>query len=77
VTAADDVHGETLAPYADLLSVLDALPLLLREARRRKGHSQRAAGRESGISFATICRIEARSVDPLLSNVKAVLRYAS
>ncbi|MFE7868829.1 helix-turn-helix domain-containing protein [Micromonospora humida] len=58
--------------YAELISVLSALPLLLRETRRARGLSVRAAAREIGCSFATVSRIEAGE-DCALSNAVAIL----
>ena len=69
--------GSELASYVELLDVLDALPMLLREARRRRGHSQRVAAVEMGLSFSTVSRIEGGVGDPALSNVKAVLEYVA
>lgn len=47
------------SPYCDARLLLDNLPLLIREARRRRGLSQRGVGREIGESFATVSRAEA------------------
>lgn len=44
--------------YADLVTVLDALPLLVREKRRSAGLSQRAASREAGMDELAIHRVE-------------------
>ncbi|MBG0828519.1 helix-turn-helix transcriptional regulator [Planomonospora sp. ID67723] len=60
------------SPYAALIEVLASLPLLLRETRRARGLSQRAAAVQIGVSFSTISRIEARQ-DCELSNAMAVL----
>lgn len=61
-------------PYAELAEVIDRLPMLLREARRARGLSMRAAAKELGISFSTIPRIEAGQ-DCALSNAVAVMRW--
>jgi DNA-binding XRE family transcriptional regulator len=61
-------------PYAELSDLIAALPLLLREARRARRLSQRAAARELGISFSTISRIE-NGEDCVASHVVAVLRW--
>lgn len=45
--------------YAELASLLDSLPLLVAETRRRKGLSIRGAARDLGCSFSTVFRIEA------------------
>lgn len=60
--------------YADLADLLGALPLLLRDARRARGLSQRAAGAQIGGSYSTVCRIEAGEGCSLYSAV-AVLRW--
>lgn len=44
--------------YRELANLLVDLPLLLREARRTRQLSLRAAAREIGCSFNTIARIE-------------------
>ena len=63
-----------LTPYAELARLLGHLPLLLREARRQRRLSVRAAGRQLGMSFSTVSRIEAGE-DCALSNALAVLRW--
>lgn len=63
-----------LTSYADLAEILAVLPLLLREARRQRRLSQRAAAAEIGCSYATISRIESGE-DCALSNATAVLRW--
>jgi ribosome-binding protein aMBF1 (putative translation factor) len=66
--------AEKPTPYSELADVIAALPLLLREARRARGLSLRAAAAEIGIGFATVTRIE-QGVDCVLSNAVAVLRW--
>jgi transcriptional regulator with XRE-family HTH domain len=66
--------AEELSPYSELAEVLTALPLLLREARRARGLSQRAAAEQIGFTFATVSRIEAGR-DGMVSNALAVLRW--
>lgn len=51
-------NNEPPAGYAELLRVLDNLPLLVLEKRRRLGLSQRAAAKQTGLTFSTICRAE-------------------
>lgn len=63
-----------LSPYAELTEVLSSLPLLLREARRTRRLSQRAAAEQIGVSFSTISRIE-DDRDGMVSNALAVLRW--
>lgn len=68
--------AEVLTPYAEIIGVLDNLPLILRETRRRLGVGQREAGRQMGMSFSTVSRIEAGH-DCALSHAVAVLRWAA
>lgn len=62
------------SPYRELISVLDALPLLLREHRRKRQLSLRDAADAIGCGFNTIYRIE-NGGDCQLSNAVAVLRW--
>lgn len=66
--------NDRLTPYSELADVIGQLPLLLREARRARGLSQRAAAAQLGCSFATVSRVEAGE-DCVLSNAVAVLRW--
>jgi ribosome-binding protein aMBF1 (putative translation factor) len=66
--------SEQLTPYVELAEVIARLPMLLREARRARGLSMRAAAKELGISFSTVCRIE-EGQDCALSNAVAVMRW--
>jgi ribosome-binding protein aMBF1 (putative translation factor) len=61
-------------PYTELADIIADLPMLLREARRARGLSQRAAAAEMAMSFSTVSRIEARE-DCVLSNAVTVLRW--
>lgn len=60
--------------YEELADVLDNLPLLLRETRRRRGLSLRATAKEVGTSFSTVTRFE-NGEDIMLSHASAVLRW--
>jgi DNA-binding transcriptional regulator YiaG len=60
--------------YRELADVLNALPLLMREARRARGLSQRATAEQLGMSFATVSRIE-EGRDGMVSNALAVLAW--
>ncbi len=62
--------------YAELVSVLQALPLLVREKRRRDGLSIRAAAKLVGVSFGTLNRFETGE-DIVLSNAVALLRWVA
>jgi DNA-binding XRE family transcriptional regulator len=64
-------------PYAELAAVLDALPLLVREARRRHGHSLRAVEEWTGVPFNTIRRLENGETLPMMKHAAALLRYIS
>lgn len=66
--------SDQLTPYAELADVIANLPLLLREARRARGLSMRAAANQLGMSLATVSRMEAGN-DCALSNAVAVLRW--
>lgn len=68
-----DPTGE-LTSYAELAGLLASLPLLLREARRHRRLSVRAAGEQIGCSAATVCRVEGGD-DCSMSNATAVLRW--
>ena len=68
-------QGRELAGYAELIEVLEALPLLVREQRRRLGITLREAGEQSGVGFNTLYRIEARVSECSLSNAVAILRW--
>ena len=61
-------------PYAELAEVLDNMGLLLREARRARGLSFRAAAAQIGCSFSTVSRIEAGE-DARWESYSAVLRW--
>lgn len=81
MTAAADIVplGEdgSPTPYAELAAVLDALPLLVREARRRHGHSLRMVEEQTGVPFNTIRRLEGGEAWPMMKHAAALLRYIS
>lgn len=62
--------------YAELLQVLDNLPLIVRETRRRKGLSLRAAQAESGVDQGTILSAE-RGGNLTVANVRALLQWVA
>lgn len=68
------MSGPALTSYGELADVLANLPMLLREARRARGLSQRAAAQQIHMSYATVCRIEGGE-DCALSNAMAILRW--
>lgn len=47
-----------LSTYDELINILDNLPLLVKEKRRRLGISQRELGRIINIAYSTISRFE-------------------
>lgn len=65
-----------MTPYGELAEVLDALPLLVREKRRREGLSLRAAARAIDVDFNTLSRFE-RGADVMLSNAVTILRWVA
>lgn len=60
--------------YDELISVLDSLPLLVRETRRRRGLSLRAAAPLVGVESTTIHRCE-QGDNLRLNNAVALLRW--
>ena len=65
-----------VTPYAEILALLDSLPVLVREKRRREGLSLRQAARDTGLSFSTICRCE-NGDDIVLTHARALLAWIS
>lgn len=63
-----------LTRYDELLDVLDHLPILVREKRRRDGLSVRAAARGLGVSFSTLSRVE-HGEDCSLATARALLGW--
>jgi predicted transcriptional regulator len=70
------VSASALNPYADLLSVLANLPVLVREKRRRDGLSLRAAATATGLSFATVHRVESGE-DCVLSHARLLIEWVA
>jgi len=68
----------TPATYDDLIAVLDVLPVLLRETRRRKGLSTREAAAQLGVSFSSVSRWErAGQCVPDRPAIIRILRWAA
>lgn len=63
-----------LTSYGEILRVLDLLPDLVREKRRRDGLSLRGAEAASGVGMTTIMRFE-NGHDPSWSTGIALLRW--
>lgn len=53
-----DTESSAPSSYADLIAVMEALPVLVREKRRRLRMSCRAAERATGIGISTFSRVE-------------------
>lgn len=64
----------SLTSYSELADVLANLPVLVRENRRRRGLSLRAAAQEAGVSFSTIARTESGD-DCALSSAIALINW--
>lgn len=64
------------ASIAEVIEVLDDLPVMLRTARRMRGLSLRAVADECGISFNALSRHE-RGRDLTLANARALLVWLS
>lgn len=63
-----------LSPYSDLVDILDALHLLVRETRRSRRLTMGDVERTTGVSASTICRLEA-GAGVSLANAAALLRW--
>jgi hypothetical protein len=63
------------AGYGELLALLDDLPVIVRETRRRKGQSLRAAQADSGVDQATILSAE-KGGNLTVANVRLLLAWA-
>ena len=64
-----------MSSYEELLNLLDGLPMLVRETRRRRGMSMRAVHAVTGVAASTIQRCEAGTQDVSLDNAKTLLRW--
>lgn len=60
--------------YLELADVLNSLPLIVREARRARNFSQKAAAEQIGVTDRTIRRLE-NGEDVNLSTAVALLRW--
>jgi transcriptional regulator with XRE-family HTH domain len=70
-------RGELLA-YDEIIAVLETLPVILREARRRKGLSTREAADQLGVSFSSVSRWErASQCVPDRPAIIRILRWAA
>ena len=64
------------APYGELIEVLTNLRLLVRETRRRRGLSIRAAAEQLGLSHTVISRFE-EGAGVQLGNAIVLLRWVA
>lgn len=65
---------ESLSSYAELLDLLDHLPVLVREKRRREGLSIRRAAEQNDVSFSTLDRVE-KGAECSLAVAKSLLAW--
>lgn len=63
-----------MTSYSELAEVLDALPMLCREKRRREAISMREAARQMGTSLSVVHRFE-NGEGIHLSNARSVLQW--
>lgn len=63
-----------LSTYTEFATLVEQLPILIRERRRAKGLSLRDAGLEIGVSFSTVTRMESGG-DASTVSLVAVLRW--
>lgn len=61
--------------YGELADVLESLPLILREMRRARGLSLRAAATEMGMSFSTVTRFEHGDDGATMTTVLGIMRW--
>lgn len=52
------MSDQDLSTYTEMVDVLERLPQIVRDARRARGISLRAVGRESGISNPALSQFE-------------------
>jgi transcriptional regulator with XRE-family HTH domain len=70
-------RGELLG-YDEVIAILEVLPVILREARRRKGLSTREAADQLGVSFSSVSRWERpQQCMPDRPAVIRILRWAA
>lgn len=65
---------DQLTTYTELAEVIENLPLLVRETRRSRGLSGRAAAKQAGMNFTTLSRVE-HGEDMRASSLQAILRW--
>lgn len=65
-----------LLSYSEVIAILEALPVILRETRRRKDASLRQAGEALGLSNTGVLNVE-RVGNPTLDTSIRILRWAA
>jgi hypothetical protein len=65
---------DRLSSYAELAEILEILPVLLREGRRSRRLTLRAASEQTGVGFNTILRVE-NGNECSVTNAIRILRW--
>jgi predicted transcriptional regulator len=68
---------ELLTGYEELIQILDGLPTLVRETRRRKRLGVNDAAKDAGVPASVLSRVENGKAQPALPTVIALLKWAS
>jgi DNA-binding XRE family transcriptional regulator len=76
-TDVTGVEVDDASTYAEIIRLLESLPVLVRETRRRKRQSIHQAGDDCGLSGNTISRLEQGLHDPTWTTTVRVLRWMS
>jgi DNA-binding XRE family transcriptional regulator len=63
--------------YDELITVLVAIPTILRETRRRKALTMQQAGDQIGAAASTIMRWEKSEAEPGIQGIVRILRWAA
>jgi|GEM_PF-3177534 len=66
-----------LTGYDELIELLNAVPTILRETRRRKRMIMAEAGQEIGVAASTIMRWEKGEAEPGIQGIIKILRWAA
>jgi len=66
-----------LLGYDEIIAVLAAVPVILRETRRRKGLALREAGDQLGIAASTVMRWERHEQEPSTTDIIRILRWSA
>lgn len=64
-----------LSIYGDLADVIERMPVIVREARRSRRLSLRAAEAASGVGYTTLARVEAGTDLPSVGTLLKILRW--